>query len=196
MGIPVDGSKQKVEFALRQKGFRRDAAVSERMVGSFNGRRSYVFIHTNHQKVDRIMVVDIQPSAAKNAKEYFNILLNQLEDRVEYFKLLGEPIRDDEDIEYEMTVNNKAYDASYAYFSEQDFKAAVEDVTTEVFEEKLSGKHAGVDMESLAEKRVIKRVLDKTRGQLSFSLLRHQSGRFSVAIYYDNLTNRPHGEDL
>lgn len=202
MGIPVDGSMQKIEFALRQKGFRR--IRSGVFSGSFNGRDSDVYIHTNHKKVDRIMVVDQQPGSALKAKEYFNILLNQLEDKVEYFKLLGDSIPSDTDVEYEMTVNNKTFEASYFYAPEEFFVSTIktatdellDEITEERFNEIKEGRFTDADMEALVKERVIKRLLNNTTGQLSICIVRYQSGKYSVAIYYDNLHNRPHGEDL
>lgn len=199
MGVPVDGSKRKVEFALNQKGFRRDS-YNDRMAGSFNGRQSYVYIHTNHQKVDRIMVLDQQPGSAIKAREYFNVLLNQLEDKVEYFKLEGDQIPSDADVEYEMTVNNKTFEASYFYAPEEYFVSTIKTVTDELFEERFNdikeGRLSDADMETLVKERTVRRILDNTKGQLSFCIVRLQNGKYSVAIYYDNLLNRPHGEDL
>ena len=153
MGIPVDGSKTQVIQKLKEKGFVYNSA-DDCLIGRFNGKESRIFISTNKNKVDRIMVCDANTTDEINIRIACNYLLQQFNNNSKYITI-GEnkPISEDEDISYEMLVHNKRYDAAFY------LKA------------------------------------DITQGMVWFMICEFY-GKYYITILYDNLNNRPNGEDL
>ena len=127
MGIPVDGSPTEMIKKLKAKGFTTDEdfmqAVKrgsvdwdepEVLIGRFNGERVRVFLGVEQNKVWRIYLEDKGNRDETQIKIRFNTLVRQFENNdkyVPYFK--EQTIADDEDISYQMTVNNKRYEAYF-----------------------------------------------------------------------------------
>lgn len=118
LGIPVDGTEQQMIASLKSKGFRYNTAQNY-LTGQFNGENVDVFIHTNHNLVDRIYVSFPSTSSESDIRDKFNRLISQFENNSKYtsFMTQNEPIPMDEDISYEMSVNDKRYQASYRYMN-------------------------------------------------------------------------------
>ena len=118
LGIPVDGTEQQMIASLKEKGFRYNAAQGF-LTGQFNGEEVSVYIHTNHNRVDRIYVSFPSTSSESDIRSKFNRLISQFENNSKYssFMVSNEPIPLDEDIAYEMTVHDKRYQASYRYMN-------------------------------------------------------------------------------
>ena len=127
MGIPVDGSPTEMIKKLKAKGFTTDEgsmlAVKlglidwdepEVLTGRFNGERVMVFLVVEQNKVWRIYLAEQNICDETQIKIRFNTLVRQFENNdkyVPYFK--EQTIADDEDISYQMTVNNKRYEAYF-----------------------------------------------------------------------------------
>ena len=111
LGIPVDGSKTEMIRKLQAKGFQK-SEVSD-LEGEFNGQDVYIFVKTNNNKVYRIMVVDKNQIDETNIKIRFNNLCNQFANNPKYISSEDFTIPESEDISYEMSVNNKRYEAVY-----------------------------------------------------------------------------------
>lgn len=153
MDIPVDGSKTQVIQKLKEKGFKYDS-VHDCLTGRFNGKESAIFISTNKNEVDRIMVCDVNSTNETNIRIEYNNLLQQFNNNSKYITVkVNEPISEDEDISYEMLVHNKRYEAGF-YLKD-----------------------------------------NTTQGMVWF-MIGDSYGKYYIAIYYDNLNNRPNGEDL
>lgn len=117
LGIPVDGPETQFVSQLKTKGFAYDA-LTKSYKGQFNGQNVNVLIHTNHNLVDRVMVVFPEKSE-RDIRIEFNRLLSQFDENQKYMNLgLSEPIPDNENISYEITVNNKQYQADFYYFNQ------------------------------------------------------------------------------
>lgn len=118
LGIPVDGTEQQMIASLRSKGFRYNAAQNY-LTGEFNGENVEVFIHTNHNRVDRIYVSFPSTTSESDIRIKYNRLISQFDNNSKYtsFMATNEPIPMDEDISYEMSVNDKRYQASYRYMN-------------------------------------------------------------------------------
>ena len=114
MGIPVDGTKTDMIDAIKAKGFKYDQEYGF-FTGEFNGKSVHVFIHTNHDVVDRIMVA--YPSISeKQIKTEYNSLLRQFQRNAKYIEIFeNEPIPESENISYEMTVHHKDYQSVFFY---------------------------------------------------------------------------------
>ncbi len=153
MGIPVDGSKTQVIQKLKEKGFKYDS-INDCLIGQFNGMDSHIFISTNKNKVDRIMVCNANTTDETNIRVVYNNLLQQFSNNSKYITI-GEnkPISEDENISHEMLVHKKRYEADF-YLKD-----------------------------------------NTAQGMVWFMILR-SFGQYSIAIFYENLNNRPNGEDL
>ena len=118
LGIPVDGTEQRMIAGLKERGFRYNSAQGY-LTGQFNGENVDVYIHTNHNLVDRIYVSFPSTSSESDIRNKFNRLIYQFENNIKYtsFMTTNEPIPLDEDISYEMSVNDKRHQASYRYMN-------------------------------------------------------------------------------
>ena len=127
MGIPVDGSPTEMIKKLKAKGFTTDEDAMqvvkrglidwdgpEVLTGRFNGERVRVSLHVEQNKVWRIYLADKNTRDETQIRIRFNTLVRQFENNDKYVPLSDEQtIADDEDISYQMTVNNKQYDAAF-----------------------------------------------------------------------------------
>ncbi len=121
LGIPVDGTKPEMIRQLKAKGFRNVPYTDDILEGEFNGSNVYVSVATNNNKVWRIAVVDAIPSDERNIQIKFNRLCEQFENNPKYVSFVSiqdYTIPDDEDISYQMLVNNKRYEAAFYQKSE------------------------------------------------------------------------------
>ncbi len=121
LGIPVDGSKSEMIRKLKDKGFKTSSTNKEIMKGLFNGKDVWLAVADYKDKVYRIAVSDINGETNPGeVKIRFNNLCAQFEDNKKYYTLTNCFIPEAEDIGYEMTVNQKRYEACYYQRSEQD----------------------------------------------------------------------------
>ena len=236
MGIPIDGSKAQFETKLKAKGFQY-SSLTESFKGQFNGKNVDVFIHTNHDVVDRVYVA-FPSTTEENIRYEFNHLLKQFHDNDKYLDFsFNEEIPDEDDISYEMTVNNKRYQAEFTYIDgdkdpvpyidsmidllsdyytseqreelkadikglmnlpEDEIEAARAEVMAKI---QLMGANAGNDLNEDPEKAIrfaftffegLKSMAD---GSVWFMIHEHY-GRYNISLYYDNVHNQAHGEDL
>ncbi len=119
LGIPVDGFKPEMIKKLKAKGFTEDSNGD--LTGEFNGTEVYINPVTNNNKVYRIGLVDINSKSEGQIIIRFNQLCRQFENNQKYVNLLGDQtIPDDEDISYELTVNDKQYQAAFYQKPEDD----------------------------------------------------------------------------
>lgn len=117
LGIPVDGTKEYMIRCLQDKGFRYNS-VQGYLSGQFNGENVEVYIHTNHNLVDRVYVSFPSTTSEAQIKNRFNRLISQFDNNNKYMSLLGnDPIPSDENISTQMIVHDKHYQASYRYFN-------------------------------------------------------------------------------
>ena len=128
MGIPVDGSPTEMIKKLKAKGFTTDEdfmqAIKlggvdwdgpEWLIGRFNGTKVRVALHVEQNKVWRIYLSDKDNRDETQIKIRFNTLVRQFENNDKYvpYYVDEQTIADDEDISYQMTVNNKRYEAYF-----------------------------------------------------------------------------------
>ena len=110
---------------LKAKGFTSTSYDSDILEGEFNGRDVTISIVTNKNKVYRIMVMDKRPSDEGQIKIRYNALYRQFLDNDKYVRAIDSDslLSDEEDIEYEITINNKQYAAT---FCQKPDKAEIE----------------------------------------------------------------------
>ena len=115
LGIPVDGDKSEIIHELKKKGYTyTNVDGIDMLTGEFNGTAVHIFFSTNNNKVWRIYIADADKKDEYQIKLRFNSLCNQFEHNQRYTSLSeDQKIPMDEDISYEMDVNDKRYEAAY-----------------------------------------------------------------------------------
>lgn len=206
LGIPVDGSKSEMVAALKDKGFRYDSN-SGFLVGDFNGMESHIGIVENHGKVYRVVVFDANTSDEGQIRIRFNNLIHQFENSNDkyYYINQNDKIPEDEDISYEISVNNKQYSAEFIYnplYGNDELRNRL--VNEAVEEIKLSSEKKGITYEEFYSDKdlynqlvssVTDKIIQMSKGSVWFKIFEHY-GKYFIGIYYDNLINKPNGEDL
>lgn len=234
LGIPIDGTEAQFTTKLKSKGFTYNPRY-ESYSGQFNGSTVNVYIHTNHNLVDRVYV-SFPPTNEDGIRVEFNRLLAQFNNTGKYLNLsMNEEIPETDDISYEITVNNKRYQASFTYidtdrdpvvftnalidkfsdfFSEEDLAKLKEYIKKSV--DAPDDQREALQAEMLAEMQsmglapgenddpekaleFLALFLDGMKsladGDVWF-MIHENYGRYNIGLYYDNLHNQAHGEDL
>ena len=236
LGIPIDGTEAQFAAKLKAKGFTY-STVTEGYKGQFNGKNVDVYIHTNHNLVDRVYVA-FPYTNEDGIRTKFNRLLGQFKDNGKYLDLvMNEEIPEDDDISYEITVKNKRYQASFCYYdADRDriaFMNALMDKFSEFFTAEQLAKlkeyavkamdapqdqQEALQEEMMAEmqkmglgqdpdaevdpEKAIKFLATFMDGMRSLAdgdvwfMIHEHYGRYQIGLYYDNLHNKAHGEDL
>ena len=206
LGIPVDGSKSEMVTALKSKGFRYDSN-SGFLVGDFNGRESHIGIVENHGKVYRVVVFDANTYDAGEIRIRFNNLIHQFENSngKYYYIVQNEIIPEDEDISYEINVHDKQYSATFIYNPLYGNDELRDKVINEVVEEnKLLLEKKGITSEEFYSNKdnyiqvfssIVDKIFQMSNGSVWFQIFEYY-GKYYIGIYYDNLINKPNGEDL
>lgn len=233
MGIPIDGTEEQFSHELRNKGFKYDP-IYECYKGQFNGETVDVYIHTNHNLVDRVYVA-FPYTTENDIRIKFNRLLSQFNDNGKYLALcINNEIPGDENIHYQISVQNKRYQATFSYFDQdRDILAFVNDFTEKLskyiskeqadvfrsFVQQLSTipedervsfmetvcdnmqKYAEENQHEMNEEQIASafQILHVMRsladGEVWF-MIHEFRGKYQIGLYYDNLHNQAHGEDL
>ena len=206
LGIPVDGSKSEMVAALKSKGFRYDSN-SGFLVGDFNGRESHIGIVENHGKVYRVVVFDANTYDAGEIRIRFNNLIHQFENSngKYYYIVQNEIIPEDEDISYEINVHDKQYSATFIYNPLYGNDELRDKVINEVVEEnKLLLEKKGITSEEFYSNKdnyiqvfssIVDKIFQMSNGSVWFQIFEYY-GKYYIGLYYDNLINKPNGEDL
>lgn len=197
LGIPVDGSKSEMIRKLKAKGFESTSYDREVLTGEFNGTTVNVHVVTNNEKVYRIMVADAVPRSEGDIIIRFNNLCQQFENNGKYVYFDDFRIPNDEDISYEMTVNNKIYEAAYyqvptdtaALFN--DFRTSVMKGYTEEHISQLTDEQKNKVREDLLEW-----MSEKLTKKSVWFRIGEAYGEYGIWMYYDNEYNQANGEDL
>ena len=211
MGIPVDGPKSEMISKLEKKGFTYNRE-EDWLEGRFNGEQVGLFVHTNNDVVDRIMVATSNPVSETDIKIKFNTLVSQFENNEKYMPAEeNQFIGDNVDISYEIMVNNKRFQASFhqCYTKEEidvirpyinDNYEVMMDAFKQSFSEYLEeeGIAFGENREDNVEGLLMMFALYYAMNNDVWFMI-SESNRYNyynINIFYDNLSNRPNGEDL
>lgn len=203
MGIPIDGTKSAMIQKLKAKGFTYNAA-DDVLSGQFNGRSVNLHVVTNNNKVYRIMVADAVGTTESEIKIRFNTLCGQFKKNGKYVpqNMFGEfTIGDDEDISYEITVNNKRFQAAYYQVTEEDT-----DTTglADLARNKILEKYGEEEWEKMSDDErqtagisiAMDYMLEKISHRSVWFMISEHFGRYYINIFYDNELNAANGEDL
>ena len=202
LGIPVDGTETEMKEKLIAKGFTPESIGGKDFLeGEFNGCDVSLRIVTNNNKVFRIMVADANNQDEASIKIRFNKLVNQFENNKRYVYAHDFEIPDSEDISYEMTVNDKVYEA--VFFQIPDIEKvdttavrsqAREELLKDFSEEQLNNPTE--DDKQAIENKILSMQLDLISKKAVWFMICELYGGYYITMFYDNEYNRAHGEDL
>lgn len=114
LGIPVDGTEYAFKNKLKAKGFKDSKLIGGALEGEFNGEDVYVSVQTQGGKVQRVIVSDRDYRDEGQIRIRFNKLLDQFSRNEKYFTdYRNEYLVDSDDLSYEMSVNNKQFQAAF-----------------------------------------------------------------------------------
>ena len=113
LGIPVDGYKSEMISKLKAKGFTSTSRDKNILEGEFNGKDVELHVVTNNNKVYRIAVVDKNYTTETSIRIRFNTLISQFENNSKYIGFGNKTISEDENLSYEISVNDKRYEAIF-----------------------------------------------------------------------------------
>lgn len=113
LGIPIDGTKKEMITKLQAKGYEYNS-YSETLKGEFNGQDVEISIHTVNNRVWRICVMDARGTNETNIRIRYNNLYDQFLKNGKYVSIGKGKLSENEDISYEIDVNNKRYEADFA----------------------------------------------------------------------------------
>ena len=198
LDIPVDGYKPEMIKKIKSRGFTIDNEIEDVLSGEFNGTQVYISILTNNNKVWRIAVWDENTTDETNIKIRFNKLIRQFSKNNRYREeedstLVGYTIPKDEDISYEMSVNNKRYEAifkqkslKYDSLNEEIVKFEAKDtLNDDEFK-----KYTKLLIEKLGEE------FNSRYKQVWFMISEEAFDKYRIIIFYENLYNEADGSGL
>lgn len=210
LGIPVDGSKSVIEQRLRkEKGFFYENDLYEEagfLSGNFNGYRVRVAVYDYNGLVRRVAVI-LPDVSETQVKIQYNNLFNQLKNNEKYLyretDCSGE-LSEEEDISYEISVNDKQYQNVFFYppwGTLNEFIKSLKEAENpqDVLEEerfadlvKSSFKDGELDGASS-----VLWAMNNSEGKVWYTIGKATNyGQYHIIIFYDNIKNEPNGEDL
>lgn len=201
LGIPVDGTKSEMIQKLKAKGFTPTKADRNILEGEFNGRDVYVHVVTNNRKVCRIMLADVNHVDEADIKIRFNNLARQFANNPNYAGSDEQVIPDDDDISYEMSVNNKRYEAVFhqvgSEFSDSSMTEKAQSLLAVFSREEIqdSTPEAKEKLEQ-AKYRGLLELLSLRLNRPVWFLISESYGKYYICMFYDNEYNKADGEDL
>ena len=209
LGIPVDGTKDDMISALKAKGFKYDE-LYDQLKGQFNGKDVTVLIRTNHDIVDRICVDYVTADESQIIIQY-NRLLSQFLNNSKYVEFVDNELIDaKEDISYELIVNNKIYQASFAYYPVDIPLKKLSELYKARWISSRTQNYEGTPLEDISEEQIesLNKYVEENWDSM-FKLimmtnwpnsvwfnLSNIGSRYSITIFYDNKANAPNGEEL
>lgn len=198
LGIPIDGSKAEMIRKLKEKGYLSDLTTGA-LVGEFNGANVNIFVVTNNNKVCRIVVADANKVDERSIQIRFNRLCEQFANNPKYISFRDFTIPEDEDIDYEIIVNKKRYEAIFYQQATAIDTVAVREklrpiLLSKYTEEQLANPTEEVQSEIM--KVAMDYLLEDCSKRPVWFMIAGYYGKYHITMYYDNEYNRANGEDL
>ncbi len=200
LGIPIDGLKPAMIQKLKAKGFQYNQRL-DCLTGEFNGHNVSLSVVTNNNKVWRIAIQDAIAQDETGIKIRFNKLVRQFLNNKKYMlATLSDPtLPDEEDISYEMLVNEKRYEAAFYQMPTQ--RDTLEMQTA--LRAKLLEKFTEEQLNNPTEEQLTKISFETTMYMLEYYskrsvwfMINKKYGEYRILMYYDNEYNHSDGEDL
>ena len=199
LGIPIDGYKPEIIKKLKSKGFTVSPIKKEVLNGEFNGKKVNLNIGTHNNKVYRIMVTYDNHLSEGDIKIMFNNLCQQFKSNKRYLSLSDDMIPDEEDISYQMSINNKRFQAVFYQLPElSDSTTVSKDIETFIFErytkEQLANESE--DFQNELANRCMEYLREKYSKKTVWFMINEQYGEYYITMFYDNLYNQASGDEL
>lgn len=119
LGIPVDGSRTAMIQKLKAKGFTAEK-YGDGLEGQFNGMNVWIKVQTNNNKVWRIIVAYKDNFNKEEIKIQYNRLINQFSNNPRYKVLDAKELTDEDDIDQEVSINKKQYQADFGQLPDDE----------------------------------------------------------------------------
>lgn len=204
LGISVDGYKPEMIKKLKNKGFAISPSKKDILVGEFNGTKVNIHIATNNNKVCRIMISDTGTINEADIKIRFNKLCQQFQTNKKYMSASPSDsnytISDNEDISYELSVNNKRYEAVFYQLPSKELDStALKKELYDFLLKKYTQEQISNPTEEIQENITLEGIsymLDKYSKKVVWFMISELYGNYYITMFYDNQYNRANGEDL
>ncbi len=199
MGIPIDGFKPEMIQKLKEKGFVSSASDKNILEGEFNGNQVTIHVVTTNNKVSRIGISDVNYVDETDIRIRFNRLCQQFKSNSKYTSLDDYTIPEDEDISYEMKVNNKRYEAVFYQNPVITDSIAMANELKEILLQKYSEKeleNPTEDIKTDITKMGVSYAMDLIFKKPVWFIISDFYGKYYITMFYDNEYNRANGEDL
>lgn len=199
LGIPVDGTKSEMINKLQSKGYVYDSR-NDYLLGEFDGQDVKIFIGTNKHKVWRIAVVSRTPYTESTIRTRFNKLVSEFSSSDKYLQV---PIDTSyaipytssvsDGIDYQMSVYNRHYEASYVQYPEWYTKDSLASSVN-----KSAEYMSGNDWKEYCKKTWINSfAYERAKSSLVwFMIYRIKTDNYQIVLFYENRRNMAKGEDL
>lgn len=200
LGIPVDGLKPAMMQKLKGKGFVYNPRLGC-LTGEFNGHDVRVNIVTNNNKVWRLVVQDATLQNQSGIKVRFNKLIQQFLKNKKYLPAtISDPtISDKDNIDYEIIVNKKRYEAAFYQIPSQTDTLKIQAGIQARLAEKYTQEQLENPTDAIKEDiklEAFKYVLNLYSKRSVWFLIDEHYGKYRIVMYYDNEYNHSDGEDL
>ena len=197
LDIPVDGYKPEMIQKLKSRGFTINQHEEDILDGEFNGTNVHISIQTNNNKVWRIAVLEANYTDETNIKIKFNNLIQQFVNNKRYSTQSDSTIAKfnipkDEDISYEIAVNNKRYEASF-YQKSVKYDSLINESDLLVAKDTLNDKENDRFYALMEE--TIKVSLNSLNKGVWF-MIDEDYRKYRILIFYENEYNKANGEGL
>ena len=199
MGIPIDGFKPEMIQKLKEKGFVSSASDKNILEWEFNGSQVTIHVVTTNNKVSRIGISDVNYVDETDIRIRFNRLCQQFKSNSKYTSLDDYTIPEDEDISYEMKVNNKRYEAVFYQNPVITDSIAMANELKEILLQKYSEKeleNPTEDIKTDITKMGVSYAMDLISKKPVWFIISDFYGKYYITMFYDNEYNRANGEDL
>lgn len=199
MGIPIDGFKPEMIQKLKEKGFVSSASDKNILEGEFNGSQVTIHVVTTNNKVSRIGISDVNYVDETDIRIRFNRLCQQFKSNSKYTSLDDYTIPEDEDISYEMKINNKRYEAVFYQNPVITDSIAMANELKEILLQKYSEKeleNPTEDIKTDITKMGVSYAMDLISKKPVWFIISDFYGKYYITMFYDNEYNRANGEDL
>lgn len=242
LGIPVDGTKSEMIEKLKEKGFVCSAYSDDILQGEFNGEEVEIKVLTVNNRVWRIALRDKYSRSEQQIKIRYNKLCEQFSNNKRYTSynkaytsffqnllsktlipyLSSTPSKDssyvipyDEDISYEMSVNEKVYQAIFCqnpdtviFFNNPILQKECPNVYKMFLNIGYSGlsdtsnnamyeycKELSMEEDVSVSKEGVEAFFLIFKKSVCFQIFSRDAGYY-IMMCYDNEYNKTHGEDL
>lgn len=202
LGIPVDGNLHEMIQKLKEKGFVSSPFVNV-LTGEFNGEDVYLIIETDNNKVYCIDMEEENYRDERDIRIRFNNLCRQFMNDPLYVKTGDDSmlIPENEDISYEMTVNEKRYSAHF--YQQVDLSEETADFLVQSWKDFIRPKFSEEQLENPTEeikKEIIEQAIWWETGlqfmkHVWFEIKNLSNGEYCISMSYENGYNKPNEED-